>query len=331
MDLIQDSIQEVLEKNKVGFWSLDLISKKIKWPFNILSESLFKPKIHTENLQDLFCLIYTDDQVRVNQIILDCIQNKKNLDIEFRLESNSKNWYRIKASMEFAINESPVKISGIIWNETDQSNKYNQIDLHRNRLKSGILELHHRTKNSFQIIRSLLNMEVRKNGSLDQEAVKKIIAYLQGLVLIQDFITDNLKNNQASEDISAKDLFQRLSQVLQNLDPHREIEFHIKDFSINIRMASTLVMIITELIFIAKKYGNGRIDMNFVNNDNNNISLKIGTCLNNDSCEEIIAKNSGIELVRFLIKGDFKTKLNLVFDKPGYLSAEFEFPTVANF
>ena len=127
------------------------------------------------------------------------------------------------------------------------------------RMRIHTMETHHRVKNSFQIVHSLLKMEQRKHEVLDKDSVAKVVSHLHGLSLIHDLLSENVAANRASNSVSTKEMIERIIEILQGSDHTRSIVTSIDPIVIDARIASSLAVIVTELFINALKYGNEEI------------------------------------------------------------------------
>lgn len=193
------------------------------------------------------------------------------------------------------------------------------------RLRLSMLEVHHRVKNSFQIVNSLLNMELRKKETLTAQDVKRVISYVQGLALIHDMLTDQIKdaNSAFSSQIDGCSLGESLCISLSQ--PEKKLVFSGEgQLIVSPRTASSLAVIITELVMNAIKYGEGSTikvklgplrDGKGINSDRGILEVEneINTSEDNaaESSKEIYNRggNTGTSLLDFLAKTDMGSRM----------------------
>jgi len=345
--MAQQEVQAALDAATIGYWSENSQTHEIIWPTKIVPD--LKPIIdpsayYSSGATDPYITSLVDetDRPTVATIIKASREGKVPFHVEFRGTSASRGvrWYRMKAQYEYDPAGTPVRLTGIIWDETEKreqeirlGNSLAEVESLAQRLKVSMMETHHRVKNSFQIVRSLLNMELRKAGSLSEAAVKRVLAHLQGLALIHDILTDNVKSNETSAIVSSSELVNRLVETLQGADPDRKINLNMVDLPVTARIASTLAVITTELVMNALKYGTGDISIKAISIQSDRASLTIANlcipegqkpCPNEkDPVYEKGGLGSG--LVKFLAKADFRSELRVQQTETSY-EVELEFP-----
>ncbi len=198
------------------------------------------------------------------------------------------------------------------------------------RMQIHTLETHHRVKNSFQIVRSLLNMELRKHEVLDKNSVAKVVSHLQGLSLIHDILTEKVYANQSSTSMTAQELIEPLIAILQGSDEDRPITMEVEAVVVEPKVASSLAVIVTELIINALKYGEGEISITIKSQDSDKAQLVAKNRVGADSMDKVgSSSNTGSELVQFLARSDFKSSINKGLDDEGFYFCELSFPVVA--
>ena len=195
------------------------------------------------------------------------------------------------------------------------------------RMRVHAMETHHRVKNSFQIVHSLLNMELRKQEVLDRDSVANVISHLQGLCLIHDILCENILKNKSGSAVLIKDLIERLSAIFKIPDSARKIRLEINsDIIVNARVSSTLSVIITELLINAIKYGSADIYIYVEPCSENQAILKLKNKIDPQLADLNNSARTGADLVDFLSNSDFKSKLKRQISDQGDYLCEFTFP-----
>lgn len=196
------------------------------------------------------------------------------------------------------------------------------------RMQIHTMEIHHRVKNSFQVVHSLLNMELRKHEVLDKNSVAKVVSHLQGLSLIHDILTENIASNRPGNSVSVADLVERLIATFQGSDHSREIKTSIDPLCVDGRIASSLAVILTELLINALKYGIAGIDLSIKAQENERAFLSIKNQPNPKIDKGLNNTNTGSVLVEFLAKSDFRCQINCGLNEAGEYFCEMSFPTL---
>lgn len=202
-----------------------------------------------------------------------------------------------------------------------------ELDIAR-RMQVHNLETHHRVKNSFQIVRSLLNMELRKHEVLDKDSVAKVVSHLQGLSLIHDILTEKVSSNQSSASITTLELIEPLTAILQGSDEDRSIISSVDSVLVEPKVASSLAVVVTELLINALKYGSGQIELCIKALPDNTALLLMKNQISTEQTDKKVNSSTGSELVEFLARSDFKSALKKEISADGYYSCELTFPTL---
>lgn len=197
------------------------------------------------------------------------------------------------------------------------------------RMRIHAVETHHRVKNSFQIVHSLLNMELRKHNYLDKIAVANVIRHIQGLCVIHDILSENISRNKLGSAVSANDLIARLLGIFRFPDPERRFNLKMEtEIIVNGRIASSLSVIITELLINALKYGCDDIYLSVHAKTSSEAKLRLSNRISPSITETRRFATTGSALVDFLALSDFKSKLRRGIDQSGAYFCELSFPTL---
>lgn len=130
-----------------------------------------------------------------------------------------------------------------------------------------VSETHHRINNNLQLVRILIDNELKKNSN-DDLSNKRIIAKIDSLGILHRQLYDN-------QDKKKLNLKTFLLEIKQNLDflfveNHIEVQFDIRDLVIPINSAMYIGLLVTELCMNSMKHA-------FRNQESKNINLKIDT------------------------------------------------------
>ncbi len=169
-------------------------------------------------------------------------------------------------------------------------------------------EVHHRIKNSLNTVRSLLTLQAR---SLTDPGAKAALKDAGTRVQSMSLLYEKLYRSENVQTHSTEKYFSSLVKDIIHVFPNREqvtIETNIEDFMLNVKILSTLGIIVTELITNAMKYGfpenrKGRISVRLLRQDkkisfvltNNGIGLPEDFSLERTS-------GFGLQLVSMLVK-----------------------------
>lgn len=190
------------------------------------------------------------------------------------------------------------------------------------------METHHRVKNSFQVVHSLLNMELRKHRVLDKGAVAKVASHLQSLSLIHDLLIENIASREVRDVICVGDLIPRLIAALYLPNLSRQIEVDVDFLLVDPRVASSLAVIVTELLVNALKYGQG-ITRLFIKAEQQSWAfLSVSNQVSVEQREKVLNQESGSKLIEFLARSDFKSEIKSGIDNSGEYHCQMTFPVL---
>ena len=115
----------------------------------------------------------------------------------------------------------------------------------------ALREMHHRIKNSLQLIASILNMQARKTTDAEAKMLlRKDVERVLSIASIHDILTHNPKNKEASL-ISSRSLLEKLGQHLSELTPPgKNISFQVSADEAKWRpdTAESVALIVNELV-----------------------------------------------------------------------------------
>lgn len=173
------------------------------------------------------------------------------------------------------------------------------------RLQIGTVEAHHRIKNSFQNITSLLNLQIRKSGGLDVEETQKLSSHIQGLSKLHDLLTEKMVYDEDGSKIDISLVVNEITNTIQQAIPSRELITHLEQILLPSKIACTISVIVNELLSNAIKHGSGPIELNLTK-DNNIATLSVAneaSSFPEDMTKSISGRN-GLSIVEALSKGD---------------------------
>ncbi len=335
----QSEVIEALQAINVGYLNIQFSNNTILWPEDVYP--LVGKGSHSIRYfyRKFLKTITPDERGRIKAEIFEAIRNKRPFEISFQQHDSGK-WFRLKGRLESTEmrGKQPrlLMLDGMLWEET--SERENQIKLARSledlevvteRLRVSMMEIHHRVKNSFQIVRSLLNMEFRKKGSLDKSSVAKVIAYIQGLGSIHDILTDTLRVDDYTDGVSVCMLVERIVTLTMASDDQQAIDVRCEDgLHITARVASSLAVIVSELLMNALKYGSGEIKLAIVVDGEERALLTLSNTIAalEREGELIDTKGTGFPLISFLTKSDFRGMFLTEITESNQFIAKLDFP-----
>lgn len=334
----QSQVIEALRAVQIGYWSLKFQPHEVIWPMDIYPTVFLTNTNIRHFIRGFLRSISSTERPTVLSELKRARKSRSNFEISFQ-EAIGKKWFRIKGSFEYrdADQAMPVRAVGMIWEETEEreseimlSRSLAELGMVTEKLKVSMMEIHHRVKNSFQVVRSLLNMEFRKHGSLDQQGVAKIIAYIQGLASIHDILTDNIKSNDSLNDVQVCNLIDKLVHLIKASDEKQSVDIDCdNDFHVSSRIASSLAVIMSELLMNALKYGTGEIKLTVRPLSFDRCALSIRNDVGSSPTEKNGRNGTGFSLIDFLVRTDFRGTFKSHTHENGSFTAELDFPIIA--
>lgn len=318
-----------ITENKLGNY-------KVAYHFLTLSDSLYRCSINKKNiLKNIEQLAVFDSKMKESKIRKDnLIKQKQQLTIK-----NNINYIYTLIAFLFVIMISIIiliifylkvnKIKKALFNKniiisdqkmiTDKLNVTINQALHERELL--LKEIHHRVKNNLQIIMSLLSIQAKEGGDIND--INYFLEKSQSRILAISLIHQNLYENENLENIDYKlylnDLCKNLDSVLNVWNKNILFKINVDAVVFDLQTAIPLGLIINELVSNSYKHAfskgiEGEIEITIVSKFEKEYKLiyrdnGIGFIDN----ENLTPKSLGMELVRLLtsqLKGKL-TKMNV--------------------
>ncbi|HZT42564.1 MAG TPA: ATP-binding protein [Chthonomonadaceae bacterium] len=139
-----------------------------------------------------------------------------------------------------------------------------QIQALNERLQRSMTETHHRVKNSLQIIAGMIDLQVLEDTeTLPTTEFVRLGSQVRMLAVVHDLLTQQAKADGLAQTISAKDILERLLPLLQATAGPRHIRVLLEDTELTARQATSLALVVNELVSNALKYGHGEVEVSF--------------------------------------------------------------------
>ena len=181
-----------------------------------------------------------------------------------------------------------------------------QIKLLNERLQLAMTETHHRVKNSLQTVSALLAMQIRGEKSISPQEGRELISHVRGIGVLHDLLTEECVQSKLGEIVQAKRVVEKMVPLLKQSAGARTINFQIEDGSIDVRQASSLAVILNELVSNAIKHGGSNIDVLLLRHDRHLVlQVKddgVGFAYDFDPT---VQANTGLRLIHRLSQSDF--------------------------
>jgi PAS domain S-box-containing protein len=196
------------------------------------------------------------------------------------------------------------------------------------RLQRSMRETHHRVKNNLQIISALLDMqEMQYEEVVPISEIAWLRQHIMSLSAIHDLLTYQARDDSEVYDLSVKETMGKLVPILQSIVAGRAIDFTIEDLRLPVRQATTLTVLVNELVSNAVKHGKGRIGIHFFTKEGEAV-LEVsdeGPGFPPDF-DPVKGVNTGLELVQTLTRLDLNGKIRFENRPEGGAAVVLEFP-----
>jgi len=193
-----------------------------------------------------------------------------------------------------------------------------------------IKEIHHRIKNNLQTVASLLRLQARR---VDSQQTKKALSDSIGRILSIAVVHEVLsKEGMDMVDVRSV-LTQMMDMIIHNMvdsDKNIEINLNCDSFTLFSKQATSLILIINELVHNALEHAfvrrnSGIIDVK-VKQEENEILLVVADNGIGFNKKDINDSNSlGLNIIRTLVEEDLKGIINIIRNRGTRVEVKFPF------
>jgi len=258
---------------------------------------------------------------------------KKSFEVLISFSSSTSLWFRIRGVFDPKVEGRSYGIvldeTNSVLNEKRLAETLQQREEISKRLQLSVVEIHHRVKNSFQMMISLLNMQLRGKETLDRDAVNNISSHLYGLSTIHDLLTARA-GSHSLEEINIQELLDKLISNLP-LNSSERVKIECENITVSPRVASTFAVVANELLMNAIKHGAGPIEISCEVMEETHCKVCFTNLIEKEVSSDHFEKSrhgAGISLVKFLSKADLKQEAKWLIDGTK-VSTEFILPVLS--
>ena len=181
-----------------------------------------------------------------------------------------------------------------------------QIETLNARLRRAMTETHHRVKNNLQLITALI--EMRKQSGQEMVSISELADLgqcIQVLGVIHDILTREAKVDGNASFISVKGVLEQFLPLLEpNLGARRLIS-RLDDVSLPSNQATSVALIVNELVSNAVKHGRGAVELTLQVQGNN---IRLEVCDDGpgfaQGFDPFVAAHTGLELIENITRYD---------------------------
>ena len=186
-----------------------------------------------------------------------------------------------------------------------------EIALLNERLHSLITESHHRIKNSLQVLAALIELQQPDaGGNVAHTEFVRVGQHIRGLSTIHDLLTLSSKTDTDISSLQADELVYKLLQAMEGLFGTRQIHHQVAELSLSAKKATSLVLLLNELISNGVKHGRGDMTVTLAVTEQ---EARLEVCddgpgfpsdFNPDT-----AANTGLDLIKTLSEWDLRGRV----------------------
>jgi PAS domain S-box-containing protein len=137
-----------------------------------------------------------------------------------------------------------------------------EIERLNGRLRRAMVETHHRVKNNLQLISAFIDIQTQSGAeSVPMSALTSLGQNIQALGVIHDILTAEAKVDGDAAVISVKKILEEFLPLLKPALGGRELRVGLDELSLPGRQATSLTLVINELISNAAKHGKSDVDL----------------------------------------------------------------------
>ena len=211
-------------------------------------------------------MLHPDDRARICAAWEQTVVERAPYRVEGRLWHAGSQRYRHFIARAVALFHPDGTIRewvGTVEDVEDAKHREEEILALNAHLRLGIQETHHRVKNNLQVIAAMLDMKIADaEDALPLSDARRIVSQVLMLAKIHDILTAEARFDRFGDEISSRLVLERLLPLLQTASG-LSLEAKIGEMALTVNQATSLALIVNELVANAIKYGRGRVEVIF--------------------------------------------------------------------
>jgi PAS domain S-box-containing protein len=249
-------LNEMGKTAHMGGWQWNAKYENIKWTdevYNIYEVPVDQNPVTVAGFADYF---HPDDKDRIFQGLDQAIKNGKSFDLELRLITarNRQLWVRV-IGKPMQINEVTTKITGTIQDITVLKKAWHQIDRSLKEKTILLKEIHHRVKNNFQIMSSLINLQNRQMADVTMQSIfRSFQSRIHSMALVHEMMYHHQDFSRMDMHHYIENLVNFMKSIYHITNNRIQISVSCRDVHLNLNQAVPSGMIISELVSNAIKH-----------------------------------------------------------------------------
>jgi PAS domain S-box-containing protein len=245
------------EISHVGSWSLDLENNELIWSDEAYKIFGIKPQEFKASYEAFLEVVHPDDRAMVDQTYTNAVKNKKPYEVMHRvLRPNGEVLTVHEKSKEIVDKTGKAVFSfGMVQDITERKKAEEALENAAEEKETLLKEAHHRIKNNFALVSSLLRMQLAKIKDPDD---LEIFKESQNRVLIMARLHEVLHKAEVTGKVNMKAYLTKIISSLcgsYKVDTNRiKVKSNIDKLELNSRTATSCGLIVNELFTNAYKY-----------------------------------------------------------------------------
>ena len=196
----------------------------------------------------------------------------------------------------------------ILCDNTLSKTAQTQIEVLNAQLRDAMMEIHHRVKNNLQVIAAMLDIQMMEYEEfLPISEARRLAEQIRTLSIVHDILTQQVQQDNPNAHISAQSVFDRLLPNLAKVAGHDAFEAQIADVPVSVKQATSLALIVAELISNALKHGKGWVEVTLEEHAEGHI---LEVCNDGDGFptdfNPVTYANTGLTLIDTLARYDLR-------------------------
>jgi PAS domain S-box-containing protein len=250
---------------RTGVWEWEIATNALYISPNLKSLLGYTDEELPNRLEEWCHLVHPDD---VDRVVAATQAHLRGETPVYEVEARRRHrdgrylWFLTRGTAVRDEDGQPVGMTGSDTDITERKRVQDEVQALNVRLHRAIRETHHRVKNNLQVIAALV--DIQGSGAetmIPAEELRRLGQHVRGLAVIHDLLTAQTRDGADVEKVSARTAVSLLLPVLQTVIGERAIHTDVEDVEVPARQASSLTILVNELVSNAVKHGRGRIDV----------------------------------------------------------------------
>lgn len=248
----------VAEQTGQMVYDWDMVSGQIHWAGSIERITGFDPVSYQEvDIDRWEALIFVDDRPATMKTLEQAAQSDEPFSMEYRHQRRDGSFVWVEDNGTFLKDQhgNPIRMLGSMKDISERRRASEALELAVQEREILLQEIHHRVKNNFQVIISLLNLQLRKLKDLD--AVSHLLEArnrIRSLALVHE----KLYQQDNVAEIDLPDYLRLLAKELYTArvpdSPSVQLELELDSLHVEVEQAIPCGLLVNELLTNAFKY-----------------------------------------------------------------------------